>query len=121
MEAVTTVVNFRDFFRGEKPISPVDTVEGTTGSYAVGEDLVPDFTDATDYIEDIEEKDAEAAYAPSGAFESYNAIEQFHCRSQIPLSAPPSRQRSNKSSLTAKRLPRNGSNTSCNTGTLSRV
>ena len=70
MEAMTTVVNFKDLFRGGEPKTDEDMAEGADITQAGGNELVPDFTDATDYIEDVEEKDAEAAYAPSEALEA---------------------------------------------------
>jgi len=70
MEAVTTVVNLKDLFRGGEPKDDADATESADSAQAGGEELVPDFTDATDYIEDVEEKDAEGAYAPSEALEA---------------------------------------------------
>jgi len=72
MEAVTTVVNLKDLFRGGEPKEDIDTTESGDAAQAAGEELVPDFTDATDYIEDVEEKDAEGAYAPSEALEAHD-------------------------------------------------
>jgi len=70
MEAVTTVVNLKDLFRGGEPKEDTDTNVEAEVAQAGGDELVPDFTDATDYIDDVEEKDAEGAYAPSEALEA---------------------------------------------------
>ena len=65
------MVNLKDLFRGGEPKDDQDATESVDSAGAGGEELVPDFTDATDYIEDVEEKDAEGAYAPSEALGSY--------------------------------------------------
>jgi len=70
MEAVTTVVNIKDLFRGGDAKGEADTTESADSAQVGGEELVPDFTTATDYIDDVEEKDAEGAYAPSEALEA---------------------------------------------------
>ena len=62
------MVNLKDLFRGGEPKE--DTDAAVSAGNAGGDDLVPDFTAPTDYIEDVEEKDAEGAYAPSEALEA---------------------------------------------------
>jgi len=64
-----TVVNLKDLFRGGEPKDDADAAVSAGGADG-GEDLVPDFTAPTDYIEDVEEKDAEAVYAPSEALDA---------------------------------------------------
>ena len=61
------MVNLKDLFRSGDPGNDTDATENADDSQMGGEKLVPDFTAATDYIEDVEEKDAEGAYAPSEA------------------------------------------------------
>jgi len=70
MEAVTTVVNFKDLFRGGEPKDDEGIIESADDAQAGGDELVPDFTTATDYIDDVEVEDAEGAYAPSEALEA---------------------------------------------------
>ena len=62
------MVNLKDFFRGGEPKDDTETAVSTSG--AGGEELVPDFSAPMDYIEDVEVKDAEVAYAPSEALEA---------------------------------------------------
>ena len=72
------MVNLKDLFRGGEPKDDQELADSADGAGAVGEDLVPDFTEAADYIEDVEEKDAESAYAPSEALGSYAPGDAAH-------------------------------------------
>jgi len=62
------VINLKDLLRSEKPeeddLSSIGVAEAPHG----GDQLVPDFAPASNYIDDVEEEDAEQAYAPSEAY-----------------------------------------------------
>ena len=67
------MINLKDLFRGGEPEEDSSTsriADGIIGDLSDGDGLVPDFTEAADYIEDVDEENAEAAYAPSEALES---------------------------------------------------
>ena len=77
MEDEAIVINLKDFLRSEKTESEIssspysnDAYEAyeANDAYGGGEELVPDFTTADDYIEAVEERAAEQAYAPSEAY-----------------------------------------------------
>ncbi|MCL1895031.1 MAG: polymer-forming cytoskeletal protein [Clostridiales bacterium] len=73
------MINLKDILRTDKPEDEAQetpgveqetagTAENTGGARTGGDELVPDFASATDYIADVEEEAAERAYAPNGAF-----------------------------------------------------
>ena len=71
------MINLKDLLRSGKPeeeffeeeeTDTAGTAEITEVARSEGDELVPDFTVASDYIDDVEEEDAEQAYAPSEAY-----------------------------------------------------
>lgn len=62
------MINLRDLLRSGKPEENAHFAGSVGPAYLEGEELVPDFTAAGDYIEDVEEAAAEQAYAPSEAY-----------------------------------------------------
>ena len=83
------MINLKDMLRGEKPeeeageaVNPADNAGGVPSG---GDELVPDFAAAKDYIEDIEEEAAEQAYAPS---EAYSPGPEFGERDRMAVGQP---------------------------------
>jgi len=68
MEAMTTVINFKDFLRSDKPEDGDDMADGAEDAFAGGDELVPDFAAAEEYIDAVETEAAEKAYAPSQVY-----------------------------------------------------
>lgn len=62
------MINLKDLLRSGRPEETAPEKDSTEVLRTEGDELVPDFTDASDYIDDVEEEDAEQAYAPSEAY-----------------------------------------------------
>ena len=86
------MINLKDLLRNERPEAETPVYENTGSAPAGGEDLVPDFASAGDYIEDVEVEEAEQAYAPREAFapesesveEPVTAVAQPYYQSEQP-------------------------------------
>ena len=70
------MINLKDFLRSGKPEDEApETVNPAESAASGGDELVPDFAAATDYIEDVEEENAEQAFSPSEAYVPETAAE----------------------------------------------
>jgi len=69
MEASETVINLKDLLRSGKPEEDIpEEVSAEEPVRTEGDELVPDFTAASDYIDDVEEEEAEEVYSPKEAY-----------------------------------------------------